>query len=60
MAESYTTKCPKMGAMQWSCKGDECICHLKKNPVFPYTYIDRHTNQVATAYLDKDGNLHYN
>lgn len=24
-----TTKCPKIGAAQWTCTYAECICHLK-------------------------------
>lgn len=25
-----TTKCPKIGASQWTCTKDECICHFKE------------------------------
>jgi hypothetical protein len=27
-AEDGNTLCPKIGATQWSCSGDECTCHL--------------------------------
>lgn len=30
-AEFATTKCPKIGQLQWSCTYEECICHLKAN-----------------------------
>jgi hypothetical protein len=29
----FTTKCPRIGAAQWSCKFAECICHLKGDMV---------------------------
>jgi hypothetical protein len=27
----FNTKCPKLGAAQWSCTKDECTCHLKES-----------------------------
>lgn len=31
MYNPLTTKCPKVGAEQWTCKYFECICHLKSD-----------------------------
>ena len=27
----FNTKCPKIGAAQWTCTKRECICHLKES-----------------------------
>lgn len=27
-AKEAATKCPKIGAAQWTCKPGECVCHL--------------------------------
>ena len=27
----FNTKCPKIGAAQWTCTKSECICHLKES-----------------------------
>ena len=29
--EIFNTKCPKIGAAQWTCTKTECVCHLKES-----------------------------